>query len=111
MSGSDASPVIGTGEQYQVALRSLGLGGEKDVAGPLDLAALPFAQPNRGPVGLEVEELLGVYLRDDLGVQRFGGGRERGRRRTGSVIPAGECTNQDRRTKLRGLPLPHQRVH
>ena len=83
-----------------------GLGGEQHVAGPLDLAGLTLGEPDRRPVGLEVEELLGIDLGDQLRVERLGRGRERRGGRTRRVVPAGEGTDQNRGSKLRGLRLP-----
>ena len=76
------------------------LAAEQHVAGPLDLPGLPLGEADRRPVRLEVEELLGIDLGDQLGVERFRRRGQRGGRGAGRVVPAGECTDQDRRAEL-----------
>ena len=109
--GPPAQVGLGAGEQHKVALGARRSGGEQDVARPLDLAALSLGQRDRRPVGLEVEELLGVDLGDHVRIERFrrcgqcGGGGACG------VVPARESTDEDRGSKLRRLGLPGERVH
>jgi hypothetical protein len=83
-------------EEDEVALRPRRGSGEQDVARPFDLPGLALVEADRRPIRLKVEELLGVDLGDDLGLERVCCGGERGCRRAGGVVPAGERTNEDR---------------
>ena len=86
-------------------------GGEDRVVRPVDLARLALGHPDRRPGDLEVVELLRVDLGDPLGIERDRDRLERGGRRAGGVVPAGEGRDQDRRAELRRIPLPLQRLH
>ena len=93
-------------EQDQVALRAGRADGQQRVLRPVDLAGLSLDQADRGPVDLEVVELLRVEPRDDLRVERRSDGLERRAGRAGGVVPAREGADQDGRAKLRRIALP-----
>src|SRR6476620_1544732 len=109
--GPPAQIRLGAGEQDQIALRAGRRAREQDVARPLDLAGLPLGHADRRAVGLEVEELLRVDLRDQIGVERLRGGGERGRGGAGGVIPAGECADENGGSEFWWRSLPSERVH
>ena len=71
----------------------------------------PSVMRDRRPVRLEVEELLRIDLSDQLRVERLRRRGECGRRRARGVVPAGECADENRGSKLRRLGLPGERVH
>ena len=60
----------------------------KRVAGHSIWRVSPSVEGDRRPVRLEVEELLGVDLGDQLGVERVGDGLQGGRGGRGGVVPA-----------------------
>ena len=78
--GAPAGARLGAADQQQVALGALGGRGDDQVVGPLDALHLAVGDLDRRPVGLEVEELLGVDPGDQLGLERGADRAERGAR-------------------------------
>ena len=74
-------------------------------------ARLALGEDDRRPGRLEVEELLGVDLGDQLGVERVGDRAQRRRGGRGGVVPAAKRADEDRRAKLRQVAFPGERIH
>ena len=102
---------LGAGEQDQVARRARDPHGVDLELRPVDRARDAVLQAHHRARGLEVDELLGVDLRERLGAEAAGDERQRGRRRLAGVVPALEGADQRRGSKAIRTALPTQRLH
>jgi hypothetical protein len=93
-------------EDDGVAVGARNAGSEERVLRPLDLPRVRLVQRDERTSGLEVDEELGVDLRELLGLPGAGEVAGGERRRLAAVVPAPECGDQDRTLELRTLEDP-----
>ena len=98
-------------EEHRVAVRARDPRAEERVLRPLDLPRVPFVERDERPRRLEVDEELGVDLRELLGFPGPGevaGGERRG---LPAVVPAPKRGDQNRPLERRALVDPQLVCH
>ena len=102
---------LGAGEQDQVARGARDADGVDLELGPVDRARDAVLEAHHRARGLEVDELLGVDLREGLGAEAAGDEGQGGGRGLARVVPALERADQRRGPKPIGTAFPTQRLH